>query len=53
VVHHQRIVDEIYDGAACVDEVGERCGAGTRCGGCVGMIEQLVVVHTPSRTLAA
>lgn len=53
VVNHERIIAEVLDGASCVDEVGDRCGAGTRCGGCVRAIEEILYVHTPSGTLAA
>lgn len=53
VVNHERILDEITEGASCADEVADRCGAGTRCGGCRATIEQLLFVHTPSPSLAA
>lgn len=32
----------IRDGAATVDEVGEACGAGTDCGSCQELIEDLI-----------
>jgi bacterioferritin-associated ferredoxin len=32
----------LRDGASSVEEVGERCGAGTGCGGCVETVELLV-----------
>ena len=32
----------IRDGARSVDEVGDACGAGTGCGGCVPVIQSLV-----------
>lgn len=53
VVNHERIIEVISSGATCADEVGRDCRAGTRCGGCRANIEQLLVVHTPSRVLAA
>jgi bacterioferritin-associated ferredoxin len=35
-----RDIDEVIDGgAASVDEIGARCGAGTDCGACVGELE--------------
>lgn len=53
VVNHERIIEAIAGGATCPDQVGEDCQAGTRCGGCRTRIERLLVVHTPSRALAA
>ena len=32
----------IQGGACSVKELGERCGAGTRCGGCVSTLAQLL-----------
>ncbi|MPY93958.1 MAG: (2Fe-2S)-binding protein [Acidimicrobiia bacterium] len=52
-VNDKQIRREILDGASGVDEVGERCGAGTSCGGCRVAIERLLFVHTPSGVLAA
>ena len=43
VVSERRIRDAILCGAAAVDDVGNRCGAGTRCGGCRPTIEALLV----------
>jgi bacterioferritin-associated ferredoxin len=53
VVSSDRILQEIQTGATCTDEVAERCGAGTGCGGCLVTVEQLLDVHTPARALAA
>jgi len=35
----QRVID---DGARSVDEIGDRCGAGTDCGSCKDALEQMV-----------
>jgi bacterioferritin-associated ferredoxin len=37
---------EILAGAIDADEVAERCGAGSRCGGCLPAIEALVARTT-------
>jgi bacterioferritin-associated ferredoxin len=34
VVSDRRIRREVQSGACDTDEVGDRCGAGTRCGSC-------------------
>jgi bacterioferritin-associated ferredoxin len=36
------IVDEIERGAATIDEIADRCGAGAECGGCWPVIEELL-----------
>lgn len=37
----ERDIDrEIANGAQTADDIGERCGAGTGCGACVGEISQ-------------
>ena len=41
-VTDRTIVGEIEAGAASVDDVAVRCGAGSRCGGCVESIERLL-----------
>lgn len=38
----------IADGATTVEDVGRACGAGTDCGGCEGMIEDLLEEAGPS-----
>ena len=53
VVNHEQILEEISSGATSHDDIADRCGAGTRCGGCRVTIEQLLYVHTPTRALAA
>lgn len=32
----------IQNGACSVKDLGERCGAGTRCGGCLSTLSQLL-----------
>lgn len=41
-VPERRIRAEAVLGAASVDEVGDRCGAGTDCGGCRPVIEEIL-----------
>jgi bacterioferritin-associated ferredoxin len=36
----------IQGGACSVKDLGERCGAGTRCGGCVSLLSQLLAEAT-------
>ena len=50
VVCHCRAVSDraiaatLASGARSVEQVGAHCGAGTRCGGCVPVIEALLLV---------
>ncbi len=50
------------DGAACADDVGALCEAGTGCGGCVPVVEEIleaegagtrVASHAPRRRTSA
>ncbi|MFC5994681.1 bacterioferritin-associated ferredoxin [Pseudonocardia hispaniensis] len=41
----------VADGARTVEEVGDRCGAGTGCGTCVDRIECLLASTTSSSEL--
>jgi bacterioferritin-associated ferredoxin len=41
-VAENEIESEIATGASTVDEVGERCGAGTACGSCAEKISLLL-----------
>ncbi|MDP1820212.1 MAG: (2Fe-2S)-binding protein [Acidimicrobiales bacterium] len=41
-VNDRRIVAEVGSGARCPDLIAERCGAGSRCGGCRPTIEALL-----------
>jgi bacterioferritin-associated ferredoxin len=43
-VNDRVIRAEIEAGALHVDEVAERCGAGTRCGSCVTVIEAMLAL---------
>ena len=47
VVSDRRVRAAIADGALCVDDVGARCEAGTRCGSCRPTIAALLAVHLP------
>jgi bacterioferritin-associated ferredoxin len=48
IVCHCKVVSDrliraaVDDGAADVDEVGQRCAAGTHCGGCRSSIQALL-----------
>lgn len=42
VVSDRVIRAEIAEGAADLDAIADRCNAGTRCGGCVPMLEALI-----------
>jgi bacterioferritin-associated ferredoxin len=44
-VSDDRIGAEIDAGARTVDEVGDRCGAGTGCGGCRPVVEAVLATH--------
>ena len=43
----------IAAGASSIEEVGQRCGAGTDCSGCHVLIEELLVQHVVVRTTTA
>jgi bacterioferritin-associated ferredoxin len=43
VVSDRHIRDAVACGAATLDEIGDRCGAGTRCGSCRPTIGTLLV----------
>ncbi len=37
------VIKQCIQGGACsVKDLGERCGAGTRCGGCLSVLTQLL-----------
>ena len=42
LVSDRRVLAEIEAGACSVEEVQERCGAATRCGGCLPVVESIV-----------
>ncbi|MCL9759401.1 bacterioferritin-associated ferredoxin [Frankia sp. AiPa1] len=54
-VSDRTLREVIISGARDVDEIGERCDAGTGCGGCVEEIEDLLDEVAPGcgRRLAA
>jgi bacterioferritin-associated ferredoxin len=41
-VSHRRVLEVVRDGARTAAEVGRACGAGTRCGGCVETVCELI-----------
>jgi bacterioferritin-associated ferredoxin len=48
----ERTVKEcVREGARCADEVAERCGAGSRCGGCRPSVEDIIERETSSAEL--
>ena len=44
-VNDKAIVAEILSGAVDADTLAERCGAGSRCGGCRPVVEELLAQH--------
>jgi bacterioferritin-associated ferredoxin len=46
VVSDSRIVSELVSGACSVADVQARCGAATRCGGCLPALEALLEART-------
>ena len=51
---NDRTIAEVAAGAELTaDEVAERCGAGSRCGGCVDSIERLLAAADARPTAAA
>lgn len=46
-VTEQQVQATIFSGARSVEEVGERCGAGTGCGNCVEHLEYLLTETGP------
>jgi bacterioferritin-associated ferredoxin len=46
LVSDHRVLAEIDDGACSVADVQARCGAATRCGGCLPAVESLVASAT-------
>lgn len=53
LVEERDVVATIRAGARTVDEVGERCDAGTGCGSCRGGIELLIQQEVRRRTRGA
>jgi bacterioferritin-associated ferredoxin len=61
-VNHTTVRDVIDSGARCPDEVAERCGAGSVCGGCRPTVESMfgdddvsavAAIRLPARRRAA
>lgn len=48
----RHILTEAALGAADVDELGQRCGAAAKCGGCRPLIEEILEVRTLDGTSA-
>lgn len=44
LVSDRRVIAELEDGACTVEDVQARCGAATRCGGCLPAVEMLVAM---------
>jgi bacterioferritin-associated ferredoxin len=42
LVSDRQVLAEIQSGAASVADVQERCGAASRCGGCLSAVESLL-----------
>lgn len=47
-VCHKEVLEACRAGASTVEEVGRECGAGTGCGGCRPLIEDLIQLHARS-----
>jgi bacterioferritin-associated ferredoxin len=43
-VSDRTIGDQVAAGATSIDELSERCGAGSDCGGCHRRLERLLVI---------
>lgn len=41
-VNDRRITRAVEQGAATVEEVGEACGAGTKCGSCRPVVHEII-----------
>jgi bacterioferritin-associated ferredoxin len=41
-VSHRRVLEVVREGARTPAEVGRACGAGTRCGGCLAAVCELI-----------
>ena len=45
-VNDRKIRKAVETGASTIEEVGESCAAGTRCGGCWPVLADLISEHT-------
>ena len=52
-VRERTVRAAIAGGAATLEEIGARCGAGTVCGGCHPILEDLLVTAVRVRTTTA
>ena len=52
-VNDQTVRAAVLSGASDIAAVGERCRAGTDCGGCHRMLERLLREHSAPTTAAA
>lgn len=55
VCHCKRVSDRairaaVREGASCQQSVGEACGAGTGCGGCVPLVQRLIREEATERS---
>ena len=53
LVSDRRIIAELSEGATTVADVQARCGAATRCGGCLPAIELLVATASVTQPVGA
>jgi bacterioferritin-associated ferredoxin len=51
-VNDQRIREEIANGALTLEQIAARCGAGSRCGGCIDTVRELLVEIRPVSSAA-
>jgi bacterioferritin-associated ferredoxin len=52
-VNDRTVEAAVLSGAQSVDAIGDRCGAGTDCGGCHRMLERLMRDHIATFDRAA
>jgi len=53
LVSDHRVLAEVEEGACSVAEVQARCGAATRCGGCLPAVELLVATASATQPVGA
>jgi bacterioferritin-associated ferredoxin len=41
------VLDAVRDGARCLDDLSERLGVSTGCGGCAPLVQNLLDAHEP------
>jgi len=52
-VNKRTVCELISEGCVDIEEIGERCGAGTDCGGCHPVLEELLATAMPVRVAVA